>query len=157
MIRDVSYHVNVLRNGAEFARLHWRSGDNPNIMVNKDAEIKGSFSGRFYVPDTVDLLSDELQPVMRLNGVETPLGVFQTATPSRATDRYNTVVQIEAYDRCWRLQNQRTENILHIAAGTSYITKIRQMLTEAGIGLVIAAPSTATLQTDREDWEIGTT
>ena len=81
MIRDVSYHVNVLRNGAEFARLHWRSGDNPNIMVNKDAEIKGSFSGRFYVPDTVDLLSDELQPVMRLNGVETPLGVFQTAPP----------------------------------------------------------------------------
>lgn len=157
MIRDVSYHVNVLRNGAEFARLHWRSGDNPNIMVNQAAEIKGSFSGRFYVPDTVDLLSDELQPVMRLNGVETPLGVFQTATPSRATDRYNTVVQIEAYDRCWRLQNQRTENILHIAAGTSYITKIRQMLTEAGIGLVIAAPSTATLQTDREDWEIGTT
>jgi hypothetical protein len=103
LIRDISYHVNVLRNGAEFARLHWRSGDNPNIMVNKDAEIKGSFSGRFYVPDTVDLLSDELQPVMRLNGVETPLGVFQTATPSRATDRYNTIIQIEAYDRCWRL------------------------------------------------------
>ena len=156
MIRDVAYHVVVLRNGAELTRLNWRSGDSPNIMVSKSAEIKGSFSGRFYVPDTVDLLSDELQPIMRLNGVETPLGVFLTSTQSRVTDRYNTVIQIEAYDRGWRLQNQRTESILHIAAGTSYIAKIRQMLTEAGVGLVIATPSTATFRTDREDWEIGT-
>lgn len=157
MMRDVAYHVNVLRNGAEFARLSWRESSSPNIICNRDSGIKSSLSGSFYVPSKVDLLSDELQPVMVLNGVETPLGVFQTATPRRATDAYNTVTQIEAYDRCWRLQNQRTETILHIAAGSAYLTVVRQMLTEAGIGLVIATPSTATIQTDREDWEIGTT
>ncbi len=155
--RDVSYRVNVLRGGAELARLEWESGDAPNVYADRDSEIKMSFSGRFRVPDGVNLLTDEIQPVMVVNGAETPLGVFLTATHSQVADRYRVLTQIEAYDRCWRLQNMRTENILHLAAGTAYLTVVQQLMTAAGIKLILATPSDAVLASDREDWDIGTT
>ena len=40
--RDVSYRVNVLRGGAELARLEWESGDAPNVYADRDSEIKMS-------------------------------------------------------------------------------------------------------------------
>ncbi len=52
--------------------------------------------------------------------------------------------------------SNRTETILHLSAGASYLTEIRKLLTACGVALVIATPSDATLQTDREDWDVGT-
>lgn len=156
MTRDVSYHINVLRGGAEFARLAWADDSVPNIYTDKDAQIKGSMSAWIYPQSGIDLLSDELQPVIAIDGVETPLGVYQTATIEESIDQYGTRWHIEAYDRCWRVQLSKTESVLHLAAGTPYLTAVQQLLTGAGIKLILATPSDAVLATDREDWDIGT-
>ena len=79
MTRDVKYRINVLRGSAHFAQLTWPVDSPPNVYVDKAAEIKGSLSVTLYPTTEADLLSDELQPVMIVDGVETPLGVFQAA------------------------------------------------------------------------------
>ena len=156
MIRDVAYKINVLRGGAEFKQLSWAADAAPNVYVRKGSEIKGSLSAEVYPDADVDLLSDELQPVLVLDGAETPLGVFQATTVEEIMDAYGRRLRIEAYDRCWRVQQSRTEGLYHIAANTPYLTAVQQLLTAAGIKLVLAVPSSAVLATDREDWDTGT-
>ena len=156
MIRDVAYKINVLRGGAEFKQLSWAADAAPNVYVRKDSEIKGSLSAEVYPDADVDLLSDELQPVLVINGAETPLGVFQATTVEEIMDEYGRRLRIEAYDRCWRVQQSRTEGLYHIAANTPYLTAVQQLLTAASIKLVLAVPSSAVLVTDREDWDTGT-
>lgn len=156
MTRDIKYRINVLRGGAHFAQLTWPVDSPPNVYVDKDAEIKGSLSVTLYPTTEADLLSDELQPVMIVDGVETPLGVFQAATIEDELTAYGKRWRVEAYDRCWRVQQSRTESIRHFAAGTPYLTAVQQLLTEAGITLILATPSDAVLVTDREDWDAGT-
>lgn len=156
MTRDVSFRIDVLRNGVQKTKIAWQSGVAPQITVQRDAEIHGSLRGTVLPDPEVDLLRDELQPVMNQNGEETPLGIFRATTARIKGSDGRRRVEFEAYDRGWRLHNARTESIRHIAAGSSYITEIRKMLTECGVVSVIATPTDATLQTDREDWPAGT-
>lgn len=155
-MRDVAFRMNVLRNGAQLTQMTWPTDSPPNIYVDKDAEIKGSLSATLCPSEKADLLSDELQPVMIVNGVEMPLGVFQVTTIDDSLTAFGKLWRIEAYDRCWRVQQSRTENIRHFSAGTPYLTAVQQLLTEAGITLILASPSDAVLATDREDWQAGT-
>lgn len=155
-MRDIKYRVRVLKNGVEAEELLWDEGSAPTVMWDKSGEIKSSFSGSFYQNSKVDLLVDELKPYLIINGAEHPLGVFRAATVGEKHTQYAPALRVEAYDRCWKLKSNRTEKVLHFQAGTTYITAIEQLLTACGIGLRIVTPSTATLQTDREDWEIGT-
>lgn len=156
MIRDVSYRVAVLRKGGEVSALSWAAGNDPTVYFDASGEIKSSFSGEFYVNPIVDLLSDEIQPFLIVDGAEYPLGVFRAATVTTAVSKYGKTVRVEAYDRCWLLQSNKTQERAHYAKGTPYTTVINQILTACGIRLSIVAPSSATLATDREDWEIGT-
>lgn len=156
MTRSVQYKIRVLRDGAEYSALDWAEESPPNVMVDASGDIKGSMSAQLYPRDDVDLLSDELQPIMIVDGSEAPLGVFRAATVQNTYDRYGQRWSIEAYDRCWQVQQQRTEGILHLAADTPYLTAVQQLLTTAGLKLILAIPSSATLTTDREDWEPGT-
>ena len=75
--------------------------------------------------DLAELESDELRPWISINGVETSLGIYQAATVSNKGSSSGTRVEIEAYDRCWRVYTQKTETLLHLAAGASYLTGIR--------------------------------
>ena len=156
MTRDVRFRVDVLRNGAPLTQLQWDTQSAPQIMADRAATIHGSLKGSFLPNSAADFASDELRPVMTIGGVETPLGIYQAATVSTKGGDTGTRVEIEAYDRCWRVYTQKTETILHLAAGSSYLTEIRKLLTACGVALVIATPSDATLQTDREDWDVGT-
>ena len=156
MTRDVRFRVDVLRNGAPLTQLQWDTQSAPQIMADRAATIHGSLKGSFLPNSAADFASDELRPVMAIDGVETPLGIYQAATVSTKGGDTGTRVEIEAYDRCWRVYTQKTETILHLAAGSSYLTEVRRLLTACGVALVIATPSETTLQTDREDWEIGT-
>lgn len=154
--RDVQYRVRVLKNGAAASELLWAEDNAPVVMWDKAGNIKASMRGSFYKNADVDLLTDELQPVLILNGTEYPLGIFRAATVTTGGSEYSPTVRVEAYDRCWRLSCRRTESVLHYAAGTSYISVIEGLLTECGISLRLVTSSSAVLQTDREDWEIGT-
>lgn len=156
MIRDVSYRVAVLRKGGEVSALSWAAGNDPTVYFDASGEIKSSFSGEFYVNPVVDLLSDEIQPILTVDGTEYPLGVFRAATVTTAVTKYGKTVKAEAYDRCWLLKSNKTQTRVHYAKGTSYLTVVQQILTTCGVALAITTASAATLATDREDWEIGT-
>lgn len=156
MMREISYRVDVLRNGAKLTELTWSMESPPNVYIDTTGEIKGSLAGTFRHNPLVSYISDDLQPWIGINGEWTALGIFRTATITQQQDASGTWVDIEAYDRCWALQTMTTEGIVHIPAGTGYLAKIEQMLTEAGIKLVVAVPTSATFQTDREDWQEGT-
>lgn len=156
MTRDVDYKINVLRGGAVYAQVSWPTSEPPSIDVDKNADIKSSMSAVIYPQSDLDLLSDELQPVITVDGVSSPLGVFRAATVSHEYDEFGHVLRVEAYDRCWRVQLSCTENILHFASNTPYLTAIQRLLVDAGITMILATPSSAVLTTDREDWDPGT-
>lgn len=156
MTRTVAYRVDVLRNGAKLTELTWSEESPPNVYIDTTGEIKGSLSGTFRHNAAADYIADDLQPWIGVNGEWSPLGVFRIATLKEQIDASGHWIEAEAYDRCWLLQTMTTEGILHIPSGTAYLTKIEEMILAAGISLVIAAPTNAVLQADREDWQEGT-
>ena len=96
MTRDVRFRVDVLRNGAPITHLQWDTGSAPQIIASRDAAIHTSIKGTFLVNDAVDYLSDALQPVMTIDGQETPLGIYQAATPSIKGAAGQKRVEVEA-------------------------------------------------------------
>lgn len=136
----------------------------PSIRCDNSAAIKMSFSGVF-LPEArdafgnvidVDYLSDEIEPILIIDGVEHKLGVFLPATVTPSESAGAAQVQIEAFDRCWRVRDVYSENLTYFAEGTPYLTAIESLLTQAGITTVLATPTAATLAEAREDWNIGT-
>lgn len=110
-------------------------------MSDRAANIHGTLKGSFLPNAVAAWESDELRPWIIVNETEHSLGIYQAATVSQKGSAGSTRVEIEAYDRCWRVYTQKTETILHLAAGSSYHTEIRKLLTACGISLVIATPN----------------
>ena len=156
MTHKVSYRVDVLRHGAKFSELRWLKDSAPDVLVDATGSIMGSLGGTFLHNHDIEYLSDELQPVLELDGQEYPLGVYRITTYTDTVGAQGNFIRLDAYDRSWMMQTIKTEGILHLAAGTNYLTAVQQLMTQAGIGLVIATPTNETLQTDREDWQEGT-
>lgn len=153
-MRDVRYRVDVIKNGAAFTALQWNRGEEPKLLFDSEGEIQASLSGRFMPNESVDFLKDELRAVISINGEEKSLGVFRVASLREIRDK-GLWLQIEAYDRSWLLKSARTESLLHLSAGSSYITVIKNLLLQAGIVWVRTKDSAAMLAADRE-WSIGT-
>ena len=156
MTREVSYRVDVLRNGARFKSLRWDKDSAPNILFNSEAEIQASLAGEFMPDAEVDFLKDELKAVFISEGKEESLGIFRAAAVRELRRGGGLRISVEAYDRSWLLKNKRTENLLHLSAGESYLDTIKKLLLDAGIVNVRATASAAVLPADREDWGIGT-
>lgn len=163
-MRTIDFRYKVLRNGAEYGFLHAASGNAPIIRMQDDAEIKTALSGVFAPTATdargrtisVDWQRDELEPVMLLDGTEHKLGVYMPATVTPSKVNGMETVQIESYDRGWRVRDDYTASMPYFAAGTNYITAVETLLTACGITRVYATPTEAVLAEDREDWPIGT-
>lgn len=156
MTRTVDCFVRVLRNEAELTRLVAPEDSPPVIRMNDSGEIKTSLSGVFRPNPLVDWYQDELQPVLVLDGVEYNAGVFMPATISEGRSDAGILLEVEAYDRAYRLAETKSEAPLHIAAGTNYISAIEQLLSGAGITLMQATLTDEVLPEALEIAEIGT-
>lgn len=154
MTRIVDFQVRVLRNGGRLTSL--KPIGAPQIRMDDSGGIPTSFSGEFYENPLVDWLTDELQPVMEINGEETELGVFRPATVTLSIDKSTRSLRVEAYDRCWTVRDHKTETMIFFAAGDNYVDTISGLLIDCGISLILATPSSETFLTDRQDWPIGT-
>ena len=154
-IRSVDYRVDVLRNGVPWQRMTYASA--PSVYCSAGDEIPLTFRGEFRHIDELRPITDELQPVMILDGAEYPLGVYRIGSMSwrrnAAGVRYDNIV---AYDRGLLLRRAALEHREFWPAGTRYLDIVQQYLTRAGIRMAIVEDSDAVLQTDREDWDIGT-
>lgn len=153
-MRDYSYRIELTRNGARVKEL--RAKESPRIRFDSDREIKSGLSGTFKYDPEVNPLTDEIKVFQIIDGIEYSSGVFSVSTLTDVYEEYEHDVKIEAYDRCFRLQSTRMETIYHISAGTNYIEAVKSLLAGAGIALYVAAPTSSTISTDREDWDIGT-
>ena len=154
MKRTVDVKIEALRNGAFYKDIYPVSA--PNMKMDESGEIKTSLSGEFIRDDELDWLTDRIRPVLLINGQRHELGVFLPATVLPSKSETRKTVSIEAYDLCWQVKDTKAESPVYFAAGTNYIAAIKELLTAAGIALVQAIPSTATLPEDREGWEVGT-
>lgn len=154
MTRTVDVKFLVLRGGAVFTELN--AVNTPTLRMDNKGELKVSLSGEFVEDKSIDWLNDEVQPILIIDGEETPLGVFLPATVKHAENETTRSVHIELYDRTWLVRDSVTESRVYFPAGTSYINAIKQLLLQANITLVQAEPISAVLTEAREDWDIGT-
>lgn len=156
MTREIDFRYIVVRDGADCFEIYPAAGGSPTIRMNDSGEIKTSLSGSFIRDDRFDLLRDELRPEMILDGTVYPLGVYAPATGRSVNTEDEKNMALECYDRCWRVRDTYAETPPYFAAGTEYLDAIVQLLTAAGIALMIQTPSAATLAEARQDWEAGT-
>lgn len=156
MTRTVEIRYKLLRNDAELGELYALPDSPPILRMNDGGEIKTSLSGSFFPTDEADWLTDQIKPELVIDGVAHPLGVYLPSAVTGDESEDIRELKIEAFDRCWIVRDNYTETILSLAAGTNYLTAVKQLLTAAGITLVIETPTTATLTEIREDWDIGT-
>ena len=155
MIRRTEYRVEVLRRGAPWGVL--RCSEPPRIDMDATAAITRSMALVAEYDEAVDWLGDAFRPVLILDGVEYPMGVFYAASVRESyTDTGTRLCRAELYDRAYLLSRARTETRLHLSAGTAYTAAVDSLLMGAGVYLRQMTPSAAVLATDREDWEIGT-
>lgn len=154
MKREIEIRYIIRRNGAYFGSLQPIGA--PQLRCDDSSALKMSLSGDFAPNDLADWLRDEIQPVLILDGVEYPLAVLMPATVTPKKTATTASLHIEAYDRCWRVQDVTTEDILHLAAGANYVQEIQRLLVSCGIDTVMATQSDAVFEEDREDWDIGT-
>lgn len=163
MTREISFRYQLLRNGAFYALLRAVEDQTPHVRMQDAAQIKMSFSGTFSPipvdvdgrPLEADWLSDEVQPVLIVDGTEYPLGVYIPTTQSVSTDTAASV-SIEAYDRSQRVLDTNSAEPLYWPAGTLYLDAVEQLLSAAGITTVFTTPNAAAFTEAREDWPAGT-
>lgn len=154
-MRTYDFRCEILRSGVPVGTL--RFADPPEISCERDAEIHMTLRGTFRHTDAIDYMRDEIRPVMILDGVETPLGVFRAATMTARDDGAGAIWdEIEAYDRGVALTWAKTETRWYKPAGASYRDAVLELLVGDGIGTAFMSPTDAVLQTARE-WDVGTT
>lgn len=161
--RRVSFQFNLLRDGAFYARLRALEDTAPHLRMQDDAQIKMSFSGTFSPaatdvdgrPMAINWLTDEIQPVMIVDGLPYPLGVFIPTTQSLSVDS-GSRVNIQAYDRCQRVLDTNSAAPVYWPRGTLYLDAVEQLLSASGVNTVFTTPNTAVFAEPREDWDAGT-
>lgn len=163
MIRNEHVRFKLLRNGVEYGEL-LAGGNSPTLRMSSSGEIKMSLQGTFLPRAvnssgkevSVDWMADEIQPTLIIDGVETPIAVLMPAAVEPQSSMEEETIEVQAYDRCWRVRDTKVEGALYLSAGTGYIDAVEGLLTSAGIATIIKTPINAVLAEDRQDWETGT-
>ena len=153
---DVAVEYIVLRNNVDFSHLTAYRGGGAGITVTSDAQVKWTLSGKFEVNSEINYLTDQIQPILTLNGNRWPLGKYVLTDASSDSDGTRMVVNLTAYDLTYLALSSKIEERLHLTKGTLYTAAIQSLLVESGITAFVVEDNTATLQADREDWEPGT-
>ena len=162
-MRQIEIKYNLIRDGGYLGEIRALQDTAPILRMDAGGSIKTGLSGQFARlgrdadgrPIEYNMLRDEIQPVLTINGTEYPLGIFSVSRPSDIDDGPLTSVSVQAYDRCWRVRDTRSAAIWYWPAGTLYLDAVEQLLTAAGITTVIKTQSTAVFSEAREDWPLG--
>ena len=147
----------VLRNGVKCAELVADSATAARVSMENTAEIKMTLTGNFETNPQLNLITDQLQIWLDIDGQQYPLGRYiitdmqpSTSAAGRRTGSYT------AYDLTYLVSRSTTERRYFIAAGTKYTDAIQALLIESGVTDYIIEETNEVLRTNREDWEPGT-
>lgn len=155
MIRTVEFLFHIMRNGADFGTL-FPIESAPHISMRSGDTIKTTLSGTFLLPEKdANWLTDEIRPEIIIDGTRYSLGIYCPNKVDEADDGVTKSITIAANDRCWIVQDHRTEGMYFIAAGTNYVSAVVSVLTASGISGVSATDTDEVLAEDRE-WPSGT-
>ena len=151
--RTISAQVYAIHDGKR-KRLQFSTP--PMLTANADSRIRMSLNGNFEHDDEVDYINDMLEPVLIIDGQELALGKYMIGTLTRTYGKSSVEDTIEAYDQTLLLQQTRLEERLHFTTAMSYTTCIAKLLMQAGVRQAKITHVSSTINTDREDWEVGT-
>ena len=102
----------------------------------------------------IDFLSERVRPSMCIKtpvGIaHFPLGVFLMSSPSRKASVGSVGRDIECYDKCQILSDDKFDTRHKVTAGTNYIAAVSAILTSAGIVDAILTTTDKTLAADLE-------
>ena len=151
-----------MRNGIEYGELYAKSA--PSLRMQSSGEIKTSMQGTFLPiardfsgnEISINWLTDEIKPVYIVDDVEHALGVMMPAQVVPKDTRGEETLEVQAFDRCWRVRDNKVEGALYLSSGTAYLDAVEQLLTASGIATIIKTPLDAVLAEDRQDWDTGT-
>lgn len=155
--RTIGTRFDVLRGGVAIGKLQ-PVGGNPTIVCDAAAEIKTSLSGSFVVPNTVDLITDRIRPVLIVDGIEHAMGIFNVTTDGLSVSESGVrSTHVEGYDNGLLLRRYTilSRQDAYIAAGTRYDAAINALCVKAGITSLQMDATDAVIAETREDWEIG--
>ena len=163
MSRKIKIRFELLRNGAYCAELR-AIRRTARIRCDSAAERKMSFSAKFApvardfdgVPVEPNWLTDEIRPVLIIDGTEHSLGVFVPTKPEDQTEGPLKSVSVSAYDRTQKVYQTNSKDLLFWPSGTPRLDAVEQLLTAAGVETIFKTPNASTFTEDREDWPIAT-
>ena len=142
MMRTVEFRYYTVRNGADYIELHAVEGSEPKIIMDDSGSIKTKLSGSFLTPgEEVNWLTDEIRPVMILDGVPYRLGLFSPTKADEPETETMKSVHIDAYDRGWIVRDHIVEHAPYFPAGTNYLSAVGSILMECGITNVSIIPT----------------
>lgn len=147
----------VLRNNAVY-RTIYAMDESAEVTCDAESALKMSIRGNFfdYSAAGIDFLADRLRPVVVINGVDYPLGIYVITTETKTRADNVSGCGIEGYSLLYLAQRKKIEERLYIAAGANYITEITKLLVSCGISDIESDATDYTFATAREDWDIGT-
>lgn len=153
-MRTIDIRLEVLRNNSRYSVLI--PDDTPKISVDMDGSIKASLSATVLPSADINWLSDEICPVLIIDGEESRLGIFAAAdvVPSIDSNGFKRV-RFTAYDRCWKVKTVLWSSARKINKGRNYLDAVESLLVEAGITQSVKVPTSYSLREDKT-WDLGT-
>lgn len=152
--RALSYRIDILDGEIKIGELPAK-----DVSITFDgnaADVKLSMTGTVQSGGNIDWYKHRLRPVLLDSGAESNLGVYLPQYVERQNDGGETFLRFEAYDLSILAKNDKLTERLNLKQGTLYLTAIQGVLFSAGITKIIADKSDAVLQSDRDDWDVGT-
>lgn len=134
-----------------------------NVSFNSSSEIMGTASLQIQEENLLEyskFYSDmRVRPIFKLktpNGwVNYPLGVFIMTSPSRKESNNTVYWDVDCYDKGIILKEDKLQDRLFIAAGSNYVSQVKNILLSAGIDRYVIESTTLVTGMDLE-FEIGT-
>lgn len=152
-VRNLSFRVEALDGNVKKANLQPVS---VSVNMDSNAEIKRTASLVIAPTDQIDWYKDLLRVVLLDDGEEKPIGVFLPQFVEQDSVSGGNMLQVEAYDFSILLQEDCITERLNLKQGTSYLQAIQDLMHSANVWKIIVDASDAVLQSDRDDWDIGT-
>lgn len=165
--RKISYQVDVMDGEIKIGELKFTNVtvSMASTINSADAEVKYSSTlnttGKVWqngkeTDNIMDWSKNRYRVWLKDDGILKQLGVFLAQDAPKATTGGTSLYNVTGYDLSILAKNDCITARLALAQGALYLDVIQSLLISAGINKITADVSTATLQTARDDWDIGT-
>lgn len=149
--RIINFKYNLLDSTDTFKKQLYNV-ESCNVNYSSLSRLKSSANIKMREDVDIDYLNDRIQPIVILNNIEYPLGVFLICSPSRNIGSARITRDITCYSKLQLLDDDKVLERYYIPLSTNVINEVIRLL---GVNSYSLGANIATTSTNRE-WEIGT-